>query len=189
MINTVVFFGVTLLLLVSLLSEECSVFPWRVGCTSVAALSFSPGSWDSAGSQCVLPKRLRKRSISSSILTPWLAVSGRLASDQTQQRLLTVSVGWGQRGEAGPADVWKGQSRTWGCREDSSTLFHLTAAAKHLSTSPSHSAFLPDHSDGQMLAQQLRNPTQQGKKKTSYSVHVTSEGWLVFLLSVWNLTL
>lgn len=96
MIRTVAFFGATPLLLPSLLSEERALVPWRAGCASVAELSFSPGSWDSAGSHCVLPKRLwlRKRNIFSSIFKPWLAASGRPASgSDDSDDSLAVSVG------------------------------------------------------------------------------------------------
>lgn len=74
MINTVLFFGVTLLVLIWLLSEECAVF----SCSSVqfpaASVSFSPGV--SAGIHCVLLKRLRHRKVSMPCIILGVSVSG-----------------------------------------------------------------------------------------------------------------
>lgn len=104
MINTVVFFGITLLLLISLLSVECAVFSLWPVCSSlqfpVASVSFSPGNWVSTGLHCVLPKSLwhRKLSMSCSILRRGVTVSGWLHSTQTQ-RHLSVHLGWKQRVE------------------------------------------------------------------------------------------
>lgn len=82
MICTVDFFGFSSPLQPTLLSDVCVVFTWTPVCSSLqdweASLSFTPGSWLSAGLHCARVKRLwhRKLHISWNILkwaltVPW----------------------------------------------------------------------------------------------------------------------
>lgn len=169
MINTVVFFGVALLLLISLLAEECEVVPWRPVCSSppfpAAPVWFSPGNWASTGLHWVLPKRFWHRKLN-------------MSRDILEHNNTFKCVCWVK------AKSWtSAQCSAEDCRQGFSTFFYLTAPA-HCHGVSSFTGCFSRLTDIQ-VPQYHRNPMPQDKYKMLLAnpCHLPSETLLIILLS------